>query len=155
MRIRSRLSTMLILAGVVLGLAVLVGALKPGHVTIRNKSGEILVEHDEFVSVDWESQTFVVGDSVWGKLNANLSSPFQVCVDDDVIYTGAITSMLSSLSVDGPVIEYPLGSPQPDSLTIQWGYPRQSITKVANDTRFSRRTYNSFWWSGKLKADDR
>ncbi|APV45343.1 hypothetical protein Dform_02030 [Dehalogenimonas formicexedens] len=59
---------------------------------------------------------------------------FAVCVDREVIYTGAFWSPVSSLSYNGPVIVQPAKGQDSRVLTIELGYPSSAYV-TASDPR--------------------
>ncbi|XUX00212.1 MAG: hypothetical protein TUN42_10025 [Dehalogenimonas sp.] len=59
---------------------------------------------------------------------------FAVCVDKEVIYTGAFWTPISSLSYNGPVIVQPTKGQDSRVLTIELGYPSSAYV-TASDPR--------------------
>ena len=140
-----RLSTLLILVTLV---ALCLWAFgRPGAVSIRSASGEVLVAYEDILSVDWPSQEYYISKEGMDRLaqsQAGLITPFQVCLNDEVIYTGNIVSHLSSLIPEGPVIfldHHLVDYKEP----IRIGKPFGGV-----DLRTERRIHTSLWVDGKL-----
>jgi hypothetical protein len=74
--------------------------------------------------------------------------PFVVCVDRNPVYAGAFWSPVSSVSFNGITIAQPLND-QTDTVTIQLGYPAQSLFTGA-DPRNNAAIIDSFQQTGKL-----
>ena len=130
---------------------------KPGIVTIRSRDGRTLVHNDEFLSVDWNTQTYRLTKGTENKIN-NASNqtravPFDLFVDEDLIYSGQITHKASARATDGPTIAcLPLimGVPD-DTISIDWGYPAYKKAPEVQDCRFHQRILRSLSQSNKLK----
>jgi hypothetical protein len=79
--------------------------------------------------------------------------PFAVCVDRNVIYTGAFWTPISSVSYDGVVIMQPLPSMEGDAIMISLGNPLSSyFNPNLTDPRGDARIMNALRAAGKLKA---
>ena len=156
-RIQFRLSSLLLLATLAaICVAVYLGTYRPGDISIRSIDGDVILSEDDIVSVDWKTQTYELTSSGMAKLTqlrTGLSSPYQFCIDDDVIYTGNVTTPLSSFSVEGPVISVFPRARTKNRITIDWGYPSSVNPDRQDDPRFRHRIYTSLWLSGKLAND--
>ncbi len=74
---------------------------------------------------------------------------FIVCVDKQIIYSGAFWTPLSSLSYDGITICMPLGSQETNVIHVELGYPSSSFY-TGEDTRDNPKIMESLKRDGKL-----
>jgi len=74
---------------------------------------------------------------------------FLVCVDRAPIYWGAFWTPISSISFDGVTIWKPLGSHEPQVITLELGYPSPSFYG-GEDPRSNPEVMKSLEQSGKL-----
>jgi len=88
---------------------------------------------------------------------ANLEVPvrgksFLVCVDRALIYWGAFWTPISSISFSGVTIWKPLGTQEPEVITLALGYPSSSFYG-GEDPRDNPLVLNSLDKAGKLIAE--
>ena len=156
-KLQFRLSSLLLLATLVaICVGFYLGAYRPGDISIRSTDGNVVLSEDDIVSVDWKTQTYELTNSGMAKLTqlrTGLSSPYEFCIDDDVVYTGNVTTPLSSFSLEGPVISVFPRTGTRNTITIDWGYPSSASPDRQDDPRFRHRIYTSLWLSGKLAND--
>ena len=72
---------------------------------------------------------------------------FAVCVNKEVIYSGAFWTPISSMSYSGPVIIIPLGNQSADTVKIELGYPTGTLFQ-GQDPRSDPRIFDAL--AGRL-----
>lgn len=157
-----RFLTMLIVVTLIcIGIGIYFQKNRPGQLSIRLLSGETLISHDDILFVDWDSQEFDLRKGLKSQLHKSLSGqgliggiPFELCIGDEIIYAGRITSSFSSFGFEGYAIDLMPTSPADDTIAIQWGYPVSPNLPHENDIRFKHRKYISLLMAGKLTKQD-
>ncbi len=156
---RFRLLSLLILVSVIgITLATYLSFYQPGNISIRTRSGEALIGHDDIQYVDWDAQRYHLRSGLENELSERLyreggligGIPFQFCIDDDPIFTGRVTSLFSSFSFTDIAIVLAPGSKSEAGLELEWGYPSSPPPDRNVDPRFGHRLYTSLWLDGKL-----
>ncbi len=156
---RFRVLSLLILVTVIgIVLAVYMVLNKPGDVSIRTNFGEILIGHDDIQFVDWDEQRYYLRPGLKRKLSERFHKeggliggvPFQFCIDDDTIFSGRLTSSISSFGFTDIAIDLLQASPNDDVIELANGYPADPAPKRNADPRFRHRVYTSLWLDGKL-----
>ena len=139
----------------------------PLALDIRGDDSQIIIPTEQIRSYDWPTHTLTLTPGTRAKLakrlleNIQLTEmkklvsgiPFTVSVGGKPVYRGTLTTSVSSLSFDTPVIVVDpilnvpiLGD---DQLQIQLGYPAQNLFK-GDDPRANKRIENALKAAGKL-----
>jgi hypothetical protein len=111
-----------------------------------------LISQTDVVSYDATTYELTLTPAAFSRLVALqvpvYGKPFVVCVDRNPVYAGAFWSPVSSVSFNDITIAQPLND-QTDTVTIQLGYPAQSLFTDA-DARNNTAIIDSFSQTGKL-----
>jgi hypothetical protein len=124
---------------------------------LRDGDGKVLVAADEIAAYDWATHTLTLTPEVTGRLGKvlrdarKLSMPFAASVGGKAVYTGQLTTLLSSQSVDAVVIV--VDDPRPAKgagVRTQLGYPGANFFK-GDDPRGDSAIKAALDAAGKLK----
>jgi hypothetical protein len=129
------------------------------EVDIRSADGKVIIAADQIRSYDWAEHTLTLAPKVRDQLAKRLRNElaagtgFGVSVGGKVIYTGTLTSVVSSKSfstpvivVDLPILDMKQGENQ---IRIQLGYPGTNSFK-GEDPRGDQRIRDALKAGGKL-----
>jgi len=129
-------------------------------VDIRSSDGRVLVAADQIRSYEWATHTLTLAPRVREALARKLRTdrivsgiPFSVAVDGKAVYSGTLTTSLSSFSFATPVVvvdavgeEWGVGAEQ---LRVQLGYPSAMFFK-GEDPRSNPRIREALKTGDKL-----
>jgi len=130
-------------------------------VDIRDDAGHVLIAADRIVSYDWSTHTLTLAPGERAKLAAELHKnkqlvsgiPFAINIGGKPIYSGKITSLVSSFSLATPVIVIDQKIVEPklsdDQLRIQLGYPTSQFFQ-GEDPRGNPQLRTALRSAGKL-----
>ena len=156
---RFRVLSLLILVSVIgVALATYLAFYRPGNVSIRLSSGELLINHEDIQSVDWDAQRYNLRPGLKAELSKRFHAeggliggiPFEFCIDNDTLFTGRLTTSLSSFGFSEIAINLLPISQNDAVVDLEWGYPASPAPDRNVDPRFSHRLYTSLWLDGKL-----
>src|SRR5688500_9755226 len=131
---------------------------------IRTADGKVMITSDQIRSYDWTTHTMTLAPKVRDELAQRLRSerivsgvPFEVSVGGKAIYSGTMTSVVSSISFSTPVIvvDLPLVEEKQgeDQIRIQLGYPGTNFFQ-GEDPRGDRRIWEALKTSRKLAESE-
>ena len=132
------------------GFAIYVTTLEPAAVlpttTPPDITGSPFITINDILSYDKNHHELMLTESAFARLT-QLEVPvnglgFAVCVNREVIYSGAFWTPISSVSYDGPVIIVPLNSQSTRKVKIDLGYPSSSFFQ-GQDPRSDPRILNA------------
>lgn len=114
--------------------------------------GEPVIATDDIVTYNRVTHEMEVKPSVFGRIK-NLEVPvrgraFAVCLGQEIIYTGAFWTPISSIAFDGIIIMKPMS--KNNLLQLEPGYPSDGFFK-GGDPRSNPRLMESLQRAGKLK----
>lgn len=127
------------------------------RVEVRANDGTVLIADTDIVSYVWASHTMTLRSGKRRELMDGLrrtivsGEPFTLSVGDDALYTGTITTIVSSYSFHTPVLVINGCWPDPkeDQVCIQLGYPSGSYF-IGDDPRDDPRLRAALESSGRL-----
>ena len=134
-----------------------------GRISIRLETGYEIVSHEDIVSVDWDSQTYLLSKGTKTLLyNTYFKGsppdsylPFDFCVDEKVLYSGKLISQSLWLPELGAVIDIYPGSKDDNSISIAPCYPSQPVPKHLKDLRFQESLKRCLKYHRKLRYQSR
>ena len=134
---------------------------EPAAIDIRDDAGHVLIAADRIVSYDWPTHTLTLAPGERAKLAAEIHKnkqlvsgiPITINIGGKPIYSGKITSLVSSFSlatlvivIDQKIIEPKLSD---DHLRIQLGYPTGQFFQ-GDDPRGKPQLRTAYRAAGKL-----
>ena len=120
-------------------------AVNPATAVLENTA---FIKNDEIVSYDMTEYKFFLSAAASQKMRAlQLSAPFAVTVNKEVIYFGIIMPMTMSSTCDHSITVSPLG----DQLWVRLGYPGLMTGIVIDDQRNNSKLIGALRSQGKLK----
>jgi hypothetical protein len=114
-------------------------------------TGSPVITATDILSYDRNHHEITLTKSAFDRL-ASLDVPisglgFAVCVDKEVIYSGAFWLPISSFAYSGPFIEQPLSTQSAHTVKIELGYPSSSFFQ-GQDPRSDPRIFDAL--AGRL-----
>jgi hypothetical protein len=114
-------------------------------------TGSPLITAGDILSYDRNHHEITLTKSAFDRLSSldvSISGlGFAVCVNKEVIYTGAFWLPISSMAYSGPFIELPLPTQASNSVKIALGYPSSSFFQ-GQDPRSDPRIFDAL--AGRL-----